>query len=79
VISPLAQEKLRIQLADIADAAWIEQGTGRDSANFSRFVLVGDRVMFYFDPYQVGPYALGPQTVTIALADLAVVMALLGS
>lgn len=52
----------------------IEQGTGPDPDNFSRFEPVVDAagrataVRFVFPPYQVAPYALGTQSVDVPAA-----------
>jgi len=52
----------------------IEEGTGPDPDNFSRFEPVVDAagritaVRFVFPPYQVAPYALGTQTVDVPAA-----------
>mgnify|MGYP002336223718 CR=1 FL=1 len=74
-IAPIARAQLHAQWGDDAEGMWIEAGTAMDSANYQDFVLTEDSVIFFFEPYQVGPYAMGPQSVTIPMAELASVMA----
>lgn len=65
---------LERDLGEMADSAWIAEGAGPLPENFSRWALVEEGLVLFFDPYQVAPYAAGPQAVTIpraALADVA--------
>jgi hypothetical protein len=65
---------LERDLGEMADPSWIEEGAGPLAENFSRWALVEEGLVLFFDPYQVAPYAAGPQAVTIpraALADVA--------
>jgi hypothetical protein len=62
---------LERDLGEMADAAWIAEGAGPSAQNFSRWALVADGLLVLFDPYQVAPYAAGPQAVTIPRAALA--------
>lgn len=65
---------LERELGDMADPAWVAEGAGPHAENFARWALVPDGLLLLFDPYQVAPYAAGPQAVTIsrtALADVA--------
>ena len=48
---------------------WVEPGTTPDSTNFT-FTFTDDTVKLYFQEYQVGPYAIGPQSVELKRADL---------
>lgn len=41
------------------------EGTSPDPVNFASFVVSDKDVTFIFQPYQVGPYAAGPQEVAI--------------
>jgi hypothetical protein len=75
VIAPIVQQDLAATLGDMADATWIEQGTGTNPDNYQNFVLTPDALIFFFPPYQVAPYAAGPQTVSIPLAQLSAVLA----
>jgi hypothetical protein len=65
---------LEADLGEMADLRWIEEGAGPVAENYARWALVEDGLLVLFDPYQVAPYAAGPQAVTIdraALADVA--------
>jgi hypothetical protein len=57
------QEKL--QGIDPELSAWIEEGAAPDEENFREFTLGGEMLTIYFDPYEVAPYAAGPQIVNI--------------
>lgn len=73
-LSRLAIPILERDLGEMADGAWIEEGAGPIAENFNRWALVEEGLVLFFDPYQVAPYAAGPQAVTIprsALADVA--------
>lgn len=73
-LSRVAVPALERDLGEMADVAWIAEGAGPSARNFERWALVEDGLLVLFDPYQVAPYAAGPQAVTIpreALADLA--------
>lgn len=52
------------------DNSWVVSGSGTAPENYSRFVLDGDTIRFYFPPYQVASYADGMQIVSLALDDL---------
>ena len=65
---------LERDLGEMADPSWIREGAGPRADNFARWALVEEGLLVFFDPYQVAPYAAGPQAVTIpraALADVA--------
>jgi hypothetical protein len=66
---------LERDLGEMADRSWIEEGAGPVADNFSRWALVEEGLALFFDPYQVAPYAAGPQAVTIPRAALAEVAA----
>ncbi len=48
----------------------IENGAGPEWKNFATFTWLPDELHVFFAPYQVGPYASGPQEVHIPLAKL---------
>ena len=73
-LSRVAIPALERDLGEMADADWIAEGAGPSARNFTRWALVEEGLLVLFDPYQVAPYAAGPQAVTIpraALADIA--------
>jgi hypothetical protein len=72
-LSRAAIPALERDLGEMADADWIAEGAGPSARNFARWAIVEDGLLVLFDPYQVAPYAAGPQAVTIpreALADI---------
>ena len=71
VVSEAVQPALWSDLGEMADTDWIAEGAGPDPANFTRWGLVEEGMLVFFDPYQVAPYAAGPQAVTIPYAALA--------
>lgn len=70
LLSRLSGEKLKESLGDMADEAMIKNGTTPDLDNFACVVPTPEGVRVYFQPYQVAPWAAGPQEVNISLADL---------
>jgi hypothetical protein len=48
-----------------SDSAMIESGVKPELANFKDFELTSQGIKIYFAPYQVAPYASGPQEVKI--------------
>lgn len=74
VIGPLVEADLNTRLTDMTDAAWIHSGTGDNPDNYQQWALDGDQLVFYFAPYQVAAYAVGPQTVSIPLSALSSIL-----
>lgn len=70
-ISSLSRTALAKNMAPYADQKQIDAGTTPDSDNFKNFFLDGENVTLLFPPYQVGPYAAGPQTVALPRSELA--------
>lgn len=48
----------------------IRQGAGPKAANFKTFSIENGSIVLTFDPYHVGPYAEGTQTVTLSRAQI---------
>jgi len=71
VLSDIAVSELRAKLGEFADTDWIKRGAAPDRANFERFTLTRDAVVFHFEAYTVAPYAAGIQTVEIPKAEIA--------
>lgn len=61
--------------ADHADAGYIKSGTEPKEENFQNFFIDNATLDILFPAAQVAPYALGPQTLQIPLADLASILA----
>ncbi|MBU1045703.1 DUF3298 and DUF4163 domain-containing protein [Patescibacteria group bacterium] len=71
IISGICREKLLAQFGeDEALGLWINEGTEPKAGNFENFGLTGGSLVIYFNPYEVGPYAMGIQTVEITFAEI---------
>jgi hypothetical protein len=73
-LSGVARAKLPAVIGDMADTKFISGGTTPDEKNFQNFFLDNAELVILFDPYQVAPYAAGPQTLRIPLTDLASIL-----
>ncbi len=73
-LSSMSRAQLPAMLRDAANSRMIEDGTTPDEANFQNFFFDNRDFVVLFDPYQVAPYAAGPQTVRIPLEELSNVM-----
>lgn len=71
MMSEFSIKKLAADLGEYADEDLIQSGASPDLPNFSNLTLVPDGLYIEFQPYQVGPWAAGPQRVKMTLADLA--------
>lgn len=69
-LSEISRSELTKTLSTDIDIAYLNQGTAPAAKNFQNFTINADALVLIFPPYQVGPYALGTQTVTIPLAQL---------
>jgi hypothetical protein len=63
-ISAYCTTELKKTLAD----AFLEDGASPKEDNYKNWMLQLDGLQFQFDPYQVGPYAAGPQKVVIPMS-----------
>jgi len=73
-VMPIARAQLETAMGDMALPDFINPGTEPTPENYANFALTPDSLIIFFPPYQVAPYAAGPQQVTIPLADLAGVL-----
>lgn len=71
IMSGFSAKHLTNELGDYADEDMIQSGTAPDLPNFSNLSLLPDGLYIEFQPYQVGPWAAGPQRIKMTLADLA--------
>lgn len=71
MMSSFSAKKLNTELGDYADEDMINSGTAPDLINFSNLSLVPNGLFIEFQPYQVGPWAAGPQRVEMTLQELA--------
>lgn len=72
-LSTLARAKLPgiIGVENAAGGAdFIKSGTTPEEQNFQNFFFDNKDFVILFPPYQVGPYALGPQTLRISVSEL---------
>ncbi|MDE5833724.1 MAG: DUF3298 and DUF4163 domain-containing protein [Desulfovibrio sp.] len=70
ILSELSITRLRAELGDEADEDMISYGASPEKSNFNNLILRHDGVAVQFQPYQVAPWAAGPQTVQIDLKEL---------
>ena len=60
------KKQSKAQGADgMLDDDWIQKGAGPDLANYNSWSITKKGLAVTFDPYQVGPYAAGPQHVLV--------------
>ena len=52
------------------DEDWIQKGAAPDLTNYDNWTIAKKGLAITFDPYQVGPYAAGPQHVLVPYAAL---------
>lgn len=71
IMSELTQERLRKSLGEDVEEDMLRDGTAPDAANFSALSLLPNGVAVEFQPYQVGPWAIGQQRVELTLEELA--------
>lgn len=71
LMSELSSKKLVRSLGEDADEEMIAEGTAPDPANFKNLTLTPNGLYVEFQPYQVGPWSIGPQRVELDLEDLA--------
>ena len=70
LLSAISIEKLRASIGEDTDDEWLERGAGPEMDNFSVLTLIPDGLYAEFQPYQVGPWSIGPQRVHISLSEL---------
>jgi hypothetical protein len=65
------KKQAKAQGADaILDDDWIQKGAAPDLSNYDNWTITKKGLGITFDPYQVGPYAAGPQHVLIPYSAL---------
>lgn len=52
------------------DEEWVQRGAGPDPANYENWIITKKGLKITFDPYQVAPYAAGPQHVDVPYSAL---------
>jgi hypothetical protein len=69
-LSEISRADLPRVIGEYADPTFIASGTTPEAQNFETFYLEGDRIVFLFPPYQVGPYALGTVMLPVELSRI---------
>ncbi|MFZ1075507.1 MAG: RsiV family protein [Minisyncoccia bacterium] len=69
-LSTISRTQLPTIIGPDADTTFIANGTTPNDSNFANFFVDNSSLVFLFPPYQVAPYAAGPQTLPIALSQL---------
>ncbi|QJB55069.1 DUF3298 and DUF4163 domain-containing protein [Pseudodesulfovibrio sp. zrk46] len=64
-IAPMVRDVLRASMTDMFVEDMMLGGTEPTEKNYEDCILTNEGVVFFFAPYQVGPYAAGQQVVTI--------------
>lgn len=59
IISRESIASLTKQLGEFSDNEWIGKGAGPEGKNFKSWAITSAGLKFFFDPYDVGPYAAG--------------------
>ncbi|MDQ5844493.1 MAG: RsiV family protein, partial [Acidobacteriota bacterium] len=58
------------KLDSLLDDDWIQRGAGPKADNYKSWSITRKGLGIYFDSYQVGPYAAGPQRVVVPYSAL---------
>jgi len=74
-LSTISRAGLPTVIGEFADVSFIEGGTRPEARNFENFFFDDPVLVILFPPYQVAPYAAGPQTLRIPLAELSDILA----
>jgi hypothetical protein len=74
-LSRYSIEALKKQAKDgddssMVDDEWIQKGAGPELTNYDNWTITKKGLGITFDPYQVGPYAAGPQYVVVPYSVL---------
>lgn len=69
-ISIAQLSKTLLRPGGMSDKDWIKAGAGANPRNFRAFVLTPQKLVLFFDAYQVAAYAAGPQEAHIPLAQI---------
>lgn len=72
MVKPLIQSELA--KSQFQDDAWLEEGPGAKEENYKQFVFTKDGLTFFFDPYQVAPYAAGSQDITLSYQSISTLL-----
>lgn len=70
-MSTYSYQKLDTSLGDMHIEDMLRNGTSPDIDNFSSIALTPTGIRIHFQPYQVAPWAAGPQQIEMPLEELA--------
>lgn len=73
-LSSMSRAKLPRIIGQGADMTFIKNGTEPKAENFQSFSLDNKELVILFDPYAVGPYSAGSQTLRIPLSELSSIL-----
>lgn len=68
LVKPLL--KTELEKSQFQDDAWLEEGAGPKEENYKQFVFTKDGLTFFFNSYQVAPYTVGSQEITLPYREL---------
>jgi peptidoglycan-N-acetylglucosamine deacetylase len=68
---PLTQEQLA---KTVGDNRMMQMGTEENFENYKYFAVTANELVLFFPPYQVAPWAAGPQTVKFTWEDINVIL-----
>ena len=66
----LTQKQLISKYGDMVQEDWLKEGSDMEFDNYEDFSVANNILTIYFEPYEVGPYALGPVEVDINLSEV---------
>jgi|GEM_PF-4295758 len=75
ILSKESRAQVTANLGEYVVQDMLDSGTTEDPTNFQNFALYPDSMVIYFAPYDVAPYAAGPQTANIPFSSLSTVLA----
>ncbi len=69
-ISGYCIQELKKQQGETLDDDWVQKGAAPELTNYDNWTITKQGLGITFDPYQVGPYAAGPQHVLVPYSTL---------
>ncbi len=69
-ISNMAREYFKVELGNYLDEQMLENGVVANDDNFNDFYFSGDSIVFVFQEYSIGPFALGIQEFKVKFSNI---------
>lgn len=70
-ISAIATYKLTDEFeSEVAEMLWIDDGTSPENSNFEDFYVLDEEMVFLFETYSIGPYAIGSREVEVRFDEI---------